>query len=202
MAKPKNDPLGRYARLYHEVANSPAWVALGPSPKALYVDLSLQFNGSNNGNLTAALGDLKHRGWRSSATLAAALSDLMVLGFIVRTRAGGVERGSRVCSLYALSHLPIPDLPKYGVERAAPSFGYRLFSSVSEARRALSEARRRGRQKKTTLQNLNANASDSEAVGGFSNSDSEAVEARSASEIEAGKNRRNRLQTCASAGFR
>lgn len=192
----KVDPRGRYARLYHDVCNTPAWAVLGPSAKALYVDLLMTYNGSNNGDLSASLGDLKHRGWRSSATLASAIYELMALGFLVRTRAGGVERGSRVCSLYGFSDLPIHANPKLGIEAAQPSHGYRLFTSRALAERALregvdrlrAEAIERKEQasgKKSTLQKLKRTRSDFEAVEPFSSSVSEAVDPLIASETEA-----------------
>lgn len=196
MAKKLNDR-GRYARLFHDVVNTPAWVALGSNAKTLYIDLLIQFNGSNNGNLTAALGTLKHRGWRSSATLATALGELLALGFIVKTRGGGVRQGSRVCSLFALSDLPIAANPKLGIEAALPSFGFRLYGSVADARKALAAVRR----KKSTLQKLNANASEIEAVKPLSGSKIEAVNGSTTSKTEAEPKRRNRSETRANQGF-
>jgi len=197
MAKRPTNDRGRYARLFHDVLNAPAWVALGPSAQKLYVDLLVQFNGSNNGNLSAALSILKHRGWSSSSTLAAALSDLLALGFIVKTRGGGVRRGSRVCSLYALSDLPITANQKLGIEARQPSFGFRLFGSVAEANRALAEVR----QKKTTLRNPNTNASESEQVRPFSDSKSEQVNGSTTSESEQVRKRRRRPESRAGSTF-
>lgn len=196
MAK-KADPRGRYARLYHDVINTPAWVALGPSAKALYTDLLIQFNGSNNGNLSAAMGVLKHRGWRSPTTLSVALAELLALGFVVKTRGGGVKGGSRVCSLYGLSDLPIPAMSKLGIGAALPSYGYRLYRSVADARTRLAEVRR----KKSTLQNVYRTATDSVAVEAISDTDSVVVNGATATDSVVGKRRRNRSETRANQGF-
>lgn len=196
MAKKLNDR-GRYARLFHDVVNTPAWVALGSNAKTLYIDLLIQFNGSNNGNLTAALGVLKHRGWRSPTTLSIALAELLALGFIVKTRGGGVRQGSRVCSLYALTDLPIPANPKLGIEAALPSCGFRLYGSLADAKKALAAVR----GKKSTLQKLYPTATDSVAVEPVSDTDSVAVNGATTTETVAGRRRRNRSESRARQGF-
>lgn len=196
MAKKLNDR-GRYARLFHDVVNTPAWIALGSNAKTLYIDLLIQFNGSNNGNLSATIATMKHRGWRSSSTLAVALAELLALGFIVKTRGGGVRQGSRACCLYALSDLPIRANEKVGTEAAQPSYGFRLYGSVADAKRALEAVR----QKKTTLRNSNCDSSEIEQVRPFNSSESEHVNGSTTSKSEHVKKRRHRPESRASARF-
>lgn len=98
--KPPRDPQGRHVRIYCTLLDSLAWRVMGWSSRALFLDMRSSVNGSNNGNLSATLASLKHRGWKSAATLANALFELQALGFIAKTRGGGVEHGSKVCSLY------------------------------------------------------------------------------------------------------
>ncbi|HRQ46198.1 MAG TPA: hypothetical protein PK725_04565 [Rhodocyclaceae bacterium] len=84
---------------------------------------------------------LKHRGWKSSATLANALFELQVLGFIAQTRGGGVKLGSRVCSLYRFTDLECYEHSKLAIPHCKPTKDYERFSSVGEARAALKAAR-------------------------------------------------------------
>ena len=46
---------GRFAQLPHVVLNSADYISLSYKSKALLVDLVYQYNGKNNGDLTAAL---------------------------------------------------------------------------------------------------------------------------------------------------
>jgi hypothetical protein len=61
--KPK-DPRGAHARLYWELLDSQAYLALSFAARALYVDLRRKLTSNNNGNIAAPLSELKHRGWR------------------------------------------------------------------------------------------------------------------------------------------
>ena len=65
----------------------------------MLLDLGVQYKGVNNGDLSATWKQLNPRGWRSKATITAALKELEYYGFIVKTRQGG----RRQCSLYALT---------------------------------------------------------------------------------------------------
>ena len=102
MAKAKRppDPNGRYVKVYTSLLNSPAYRVLSSSAKALFWDLREKINGTNNGNISAALSDMKHKGWTASATLSKALYELRAVGLIRVTRAGGFKQGTRVPNLY------------------------------------------------------------------------------------------------------
>jgi hypothetical protein len=64
-----------------------------------------QFNGSNNGDLSAAPKIMKLYGWNSQGSINKALTELLALGFIEQTRQGGRNK----CSLYAVTWLAIDD---------------------------------------------------------------------------------------------
>ncbi len=96
-------------------------------------------NGTNNGNISATLVNMKHRGWRSSATLAKALYELRALGFLAITREGGLKMGTRVCTLYRFTDLETLEQPKVGVSYCKATHDYRRFGSVRDAERALIE---------------------------------------------------------------
>lgn len=97
---------GTFLALPHHVLDSPNYIRLSGSAVKLLVDLGRQYNGRNNGDLTAALTVLRRRGWRSSETLNYAIRELRHYGFIELTRQGGLCNRP---SLYALSWKAIDD---------------------------------------------------------------------------------------------
>lgn len=140
MAKPKfQDPNGRHIRVYCSLLNTPAYRVLGFAAKALFVDMRAMATGTNNGNLSAALSDMKHRGWASSSTLARALYELRAMGFIAVTRGGGLKLGTRVCNLYRFTDLDVFDHPKVGVQAIKATHDYLKFESLHAAERALAD---------------------------------------------------------------
>jgi hypothetical protein len=145
-----------HARIRHDVLFSPAWHVLGASSKALYVDLRARLKSTNNGNISAPLSELKHVGWRSSHPLANALFELEALGFIAKTRQGGIRQGSRVCTLYRFTDHDVLEQPKVGIPASAATFGYRQFEAVRDAERHLSQqlaARRKAAEAERTKKN-------------------------------------------------
>jgi hypothetical protein len=68
-------------------------------------NLTAQFNGTNNGDLSAAPKIMKLYGWNSQGSIHKALAELLALGFIEQTRQGGRNQ----CSLYAVTWLAIDD---------------------------------------------------------------------------------------------
>ena len=95
----------RYAGVPHVVMESDSYKQLNGWDVKLLLELSKQYNGSNNGDLSAAWGIMKNLGWRSSGTLFKSLATLERLGFIQRTRQGGKHQ----CNLFALTWQPIDD---------------------------------------------------------------------------------------------
>lgn len=180
-AKPPRDPNGRYVRIYCTLLDSPAYRALGWSSRALLLDLRASLTGTNNGNISATLGALKHRGWRSPATLANALFELQVLGFIAKTRGGGVEHGSKVCCLYRFTDVDCFEFPKLGIPYQKATHDYVRFSSVAEAEKTLAaaEAQRKenAKGKKTTLRKMKAVGTESVACDEIDTTESVAVPA-------------------------
>lgn len=175
----RTDAGGRHIRVYHTLLNSPAWRALGPSAVKLFIDMRAALTGTNNGNLSAALSDLKHRGWASSATLAKALYELRVLGFIAVTVEGGLKQGRRVPSLYRFCDLETFEQPAVGVQFCKATHDYLRFKSFGEANGALADGleklriegrRKQQMKKKSPVQNLNPSSSKTEPEGRFSSS--------------------------------
>lgn len=82
-----------------EVLGSEAYLSLGGWEVKLLVDVASQFNGKNNGDLTAAWTVMRERGWNSTGTLNKARMALLDAGLIQETRSGGRHR----CTLYAVT---------------------------------------------------------------------------------------------------
>jgi len=185
MAKGSNakwvDPNGRHVRVYVDLLNTPAWRTLGFSAKALFMDLRAGVQATNNGNISAALSLMKHRGWTAPTTLAKALYELRVLGFIAVTVEGGLRQGSRVPSLYRFCDLDVFEQPKIGIQSIKATHDYRKFESVREAQQALvvgleklqAEGRKKQQtKKKSPVQKMYPSSTETVSERVFSNTES------------------------------
>lgn len=182
MAKKPSDPNGRHVRVYCSLLDSPAWLVLGTAAVKLFMDLRARVTGTNNGNLHAALSELKHRGWASSATLAKALYELRAMGFIAVTREGGLKMGTRVCTLYRFTDLEVFEQPRIGVQPCKATHDYRAFNSLRDAKRALAigveklraeGTKKQAPTKKSPVQKRKRSASETEPIRHFIDSESE-----------------------------
>lgn len=176
------DPNGRHIRVYVSLLNTPAWRVLGFSARALFMDLRATVTATNNGNICAALSEMKHRGWTASATLAKALYELRAMGFIAVTIEGGLRQGTRVPSLYRFTDLDVFEQPKVGVQAIKATHEYRRFESVRDAEQALVEGleklqeagkKKQQTKKKLPVQKMNWSSSKSELESRFSSSEIE-----------------------------
>lgn len=91
------------------VVNSSDFQLLTPVSLKLLVILASQYNGVNNGDLSAPFSLVKKWGIRSEATLCKALRELMDKNIITRTRDPTRDRKNPhgQCALYALNWIPI-----------------------------------------------------------------------------------------------
>lgn len=103
---------GRFVGIPYEVVKSRMFAELTPAEVKLLIDLLLQFNGRNNGNLSPCFALMKERGWASSS-LNRAFNGLQHSGLIVVTRQGWRMRGKP--TLIALTWVGIDD-PRRGVQ--------------------------------------------------------------------------------------
>lgn len=91
----------------------PNFAAGTPSPAAvlshkaahLLDDLTSQYRGKNNGDLSAAPKTMALYGWTSHGSVDDAIAELIAQGFIEQTRQGGRNQ----CSLYAITWQPIDE---------------------------------------------------------------------------------------------
>lgn len=196
MARPSGyrDPQGRHIRVYSSLLNSPAYRVIGFAAKALFFDLRDKLTGTNNGAIVATLGEMRHKGWASSATLAKALYELRAMGFIAVTVEGGLKQRQRTPSLYRFTDLPVLEQPRNHLQAMGASHDYLRFATIREAEKALivlfSELQESGRQKQIRknlpVQNLNCSSSENELEGDFFNSENEQVCAISVQKMNTG----------------
>ena len=100
---------GAFAGIPKDVMDHPDYVDLSANARSLLFELAYQYNGRNNGNLTAAWTVMSKRGWKSKTTLAKALKELLINEFALLTRTGiGLNPGKR-CALYAVTWQPIDE---------------------------------------------------------------------------------------------
>jgi hypothetical protein len=131
------DPRGGHARFYWALLDSPAWRALTHADVRVYLALRRKLGRTNNGDINATLAEMKHAGISSSSTLSAALHRLEALGFIEKTRQGGIAHGGKFCSLYRFTDEPTLDIAKAGVRAGPATNEWQAFNSLSGARAAV-----------------------------------------------------------------
>lgn len=112
MAKshPKKRPSGTFLALPHNLTNARKFNDLSGNAVKLLIQLASQYNGKNNGDLSASFKDMGLKGWKSSNTLNKALKELLEFGFIVKTRQGHFPK---TCNLYGITWKPIDPSTKY-----------------------------------------------------------------------------------------
>ena len=142
-----------------DILNSYAYLALNFSARCLYLEIRLRMNSFNNGNINATLSELKHRGFKSPATLAKCLRQLEAVGLIAKTRATiGVENGSKVCNLYRLTDIDVFEFSKLNICASKATDSYRKIPSLKEAKRLVKDAALP--KKKISLQKLVRDATE------------------------------------------
>ena len=171
------DDRGGHTRLYWSMQDSCAWRALSWADQCLYFAMRRNLKDTNNGNISATLGTLRHLGFTSSATLAKGLRALMTTGFIDKTRQGGVAYGRRVCSLYRFTDEAVYEHPKLDIKAMRATNEWRGHATVAAARAAVSkahaDAKRPAVDRDPGLQKLNRASSKTERKAAAIGSDSE-----------------------------
>jgi hypothetical protein len=144
-----------------EVLNSPAWIALDFSTRALYIEIRLRMNSFNNGDINATISQLRHKGFNSPATLAKGLRQLEATKLIAKTRETvGVENGSKVCNLYCFTDVDVLESKNKSIKAKKATHGYREIESVKEAKKIVAAASLP--KKKNSLHNLDRDATEIE----------------------------------------
>ena len=151
MAKQPKGQAGYYVP--RELSDSLAFRSLPSASKLLWYDLMGKYRGTNNGNINAALSELRDYGWRSGTTIAKGLLHLIAHGFLMETREGGIRAGSiKKCCLYGFTHRLIDENSKLGIKGRAATYAYRNYDPKKHAA-----------ESSLTLQKLKHTAPDNEA---------------------------------------
>lgn len=108
-SKAKSGP--RFFRLESRLVQSPGHRALSFVARVVLQELMAQYNGENNGDLSATRTMAKDWGIGSDNTLRSALKELEASNWIVQTRCSVFNKHGARCALYALSWLPIDECP-------------------------------------------------------------------------------------------
>jgi hypothetical protein len=101
-----------FLQLRHDLIRSRQFSALSGNAVKVFLFLAAQFNGRNNGDLSATETMVLAAGLCSGTTAAKALKELEAAGFVVVSRHGHKRR----CHLYALTWLPVDECPDKGLE--------------------------------------------------------------------------------------
>lgn len=112
--------IGSFVAIPKAVLHSLKFRDLSGNAIKLLLDIAVQFNGKNNGDLCAAWKIMKPKGWKSEATLARSKKELLNAGFICETRKG---RLPNLCSLFGVTWQPINPNPKFDLGPAGFTFG-------------------------------------------------------------------------------
>lgn len=134
---PTKDPRGGHVRLYWTLLDSPAWRVLSHADVRVYVALRRKLGKFNNGDINATLTEMRHSGIRSSSTLATALQRLEKLGFIEKTRQGGIANGGKLCNLFRFTDEQNLDFPKLDLRASGPTNDFARYSTIAQAREAI-----------------------------------------------------------------
>jgi len=105
-----------FAMMLWTMGQSEQYRSLSFVARAVLMEIHMQYNGSNNGNLAATRTMAKDWGVTSPNMLQKALSDLLAGGWIVQTRSSYFSRHGSRCALYALSWYAIDECPGKDLE--------------------------------------------------------------------------------------
>lgn len=128
------DPMGGHMRIYWGIVDSPAWRVLSHADVRVYLAMRRKLRSTNNGDINATLVEMRHSGISSSSTLSMALRHLEVLGFIAKTRQGGIAFGGKLCSLYRFTDQPTYEMPKLGLSAVRATSDWQRFTTIAAAR--------------------------------------------------------------------
>lgn len=95
---------GSFLSLPHSVMRHPDFANASPRAVKLLIDIAVEYDGKNNGDLNAVMSRLKKRGWNSTSQLGKAKKELLERRLIIETRQGGLGIGP---TLYALTWLDL-----------------------------------------------------------------------------------------------
>lgn len=130
---------GRFLALPHALLKNPDFKSLSGSALKVLIHVGSQYNGKNNGDLSATLVNVRASGVRSSSTLAAAIAELLQKNLIICTRAGRFMKPGGRCALYVITWMAVDDCQGKELEHpptAAPLRALSLETAKDPVRKA------------------------------------------------------------------
>ena len=100
---------GRFVSLPHAVIDTDDYKSLSGSAMKVLICLLRQYNGRNNGDLSASFTQAKEWGLNSRTTLAKVLRELQESNLLICTREGRFTNPGSCCALYAVTWQPIDE---------------------------------------------------------------------------------------------
>ena len=134
------DKRGPHVRLYNEVQDSHAWLALSFTEQALYFALHRQLNSYNNGAIEATVAKLAPHNFASKSTIFKSLRALVAVGLIEKTRQGLMTHGGKTCSLYRFTDIECFDIPKKAIKAHKATNEWKSWKTRDDAARAITGA--------------------------------------------------------------
>lgn len=125
---------GTFTALPHALIDHPDFANLAPSALRVLIYLARQYNGRNNGDLSAPLSRVKAFGVKSSASLSTALDELKEKRWIICTRTGRFMKPGARCSLYGFTWLRIDECPGKDLEHPPTAAPLRSLSLEKRAK--------------------------------------------------------------------
>lgn len=115
---------GSFLLLPHAVMHSSNFKSQSGNALRLLMHIAGQYNGKNNGSLTASFSVLHAEGWGSRTTLSRCVKELEELGLVIKTRQGNYPN---TLSLYAITWVNLDECIKGEYDAALSAFvGKRL----------------------------------------------------------------------------
>lgn len=95
---------GRFLGLPYHLITSPEFCNLSPIAVKALIQIVVEYNGKNNGDLHASFKLFREKGWKSNTTFSKALKELIESGFLIKTRQGFYPK---TASLFAVTWLEV-----------------------------------------------------------------------------------------------
>jgi hypothetical protein len=102
---------GRFIAIPFVVLKSDSYRSLKPYAAKLLTLMLMQYNGNNNGDLSAAWSTMSGYGFKSKGTLNRSINALLDANLITRTRDSYFQHPNNQCALYAVTWKPIDECP-------------------------------------------------------------------------------------------
>jgi hypothetical protein len=103
MTRRIKDKAARHVRLYHWLLRSEAWQSLSTNARALYVEMSARYNGSNNGRIPFSVRDAAQCLSIGKNAASAAFTALQHRGFIIATRRSAFNVKTKMATEWRLT---------------------------------------------------------------------------------------------------